>query len=304
MMLLVYILLMVGFASIAFVMGAIQRRKVIEWSRIASFLRHYHSLIKENPKTDLKKTKCGWYKDECLIWAHAGGADPVLYGNAQENFDRAIAKGFKCLEADVGITSDGVPVMTHLFRPNFENIYMGVPTSKEFLNTLIADKYTPLTLESFLSRYRDFDGYIFLDGLNFSRRSRFNFRKYFSKIDEEIKQKIIVQVFKFDDLLSLKMDNPFGGIHFSGISGLGTNKYIRPLLIKALKSCGVKSVSISDFEIVGKDIANVVGDFRRAGMVVSVAGVNALSYYRRLRKIGVNCIDSDYLTPNEVKGVE
>jgi glycerophosphoryl diester phosphodiesterase len=156
----------------------------------------------------------------------------------------------------------------------------------------------------FIERYRNFDGWIFLDGLTFSGRTQFDFRKYFSKVDENFRKKIIVQVFRFGDLLSLKRDNPFGGIHFSGIFGVGTNKYVRPLLIKALKACGVKSVSISDFEITGKDISEVIQDFRRNGMVVSVAGVNTLSYYKRLRKLGVNCIDSDYLTPADIQGID
>lgn len=288
---------------VAFVAGAVKRQKVIEIVRIIQFLLYYPLLVRKSGVREDKLNNNAWYQYPPLIWAHAGGADPVLYGNAQENFDKAIENGYCCLEADVGLTTDGVPVMTHLFRPNFENLYSGVPTSAEFLATRIDDRYTPLTLRQFIERYKNYDGWIFLDGLSFGPKARFDFRKYFSSVDDKFKQKIIVQVFMFKDLLSLKRDNPFGGIHFSGIFGIGTNQYIRPMLIKALKSCGVKSVSLSDFEIVGADISDTVAEFRRNDIVVSVAGVNTLSQYRRLLKLGVNCIDTDYLTPANIKGI-
>ena len=286
------------------IVGAKKRQSVITLMRIAQFAMHYPSLVRTNQGLRNKNYVAAWNKTSPLIWAHAGGADPVLYGNSMENFDRAIAKGFRCLEADVGMTSDNIPVLTHLFRPNNENLYEGKPSVEKFKNTKINDKYTPLTLDMFIERYRSFDGWIFLDGLTFSKNTMFDFRRYFAKVDEDFKRKIIVQVVKFADLLSLKRNNPFGGIHFSGIFGVGTNKYVRPLLIKALKACGVKSVSISDFEVSGRDISEVIQDFRRNDMVVSVAGVNTLSYYKRLRKIGVNCIDSDYLTPADIQGIE
>lgn len=303
----IYVLCVMGMvvlSAIAFVAGALKRKNVIVLARIIQFLFYYPFLIRKSDRKSHTKNDDTWYSCSPLIWAHAGGADPVLYGNAMENFDRAIAKGYRCLEADVGITSDKVPVLTHLFRPNNENLYDGTPTCETFLTSLIDDKYTPLTLSQFIDRYKGFDGWVFLDGLSFSKRPGFDFRKYFAKVDDRFKKKIIVQVFKFEDLLSLKLNNPFGGIHFSGIFGVGTNKYIRPMLIKALKACGVKSVSISDFEITGKDISDVIYDFRRNDIVVSVAGVNTLSYYKRLQKLGVNCIDSDYLTPADVQGID
>ena len=299
-----YIMGMVALCAIAFVAGALKRKNVIVLARIIQFLFYYPFLIRKSDRKSPTENDDTWYSCSPLIWAHAGGADPVLYGNAMENFDRAIAKGYRCLEADVGITSDKVPVLTHLFRPNNENLYEGTPTSAIFINSLIDDKYTPLTLTQFIKRYKGFDGWIFLDGLSFTKRSPFDFREYFGKVDDDFKRRVIVQVFKFSDLLSLKRDNPFGGIHFSGIFGVGTNKYVRPLLIQALKACGVKSVSISDFEVSGRDISEVIQDFRRNGMVVSVAGVNTLSYYKRLRKLGVNCIDSDYLTPADIQGID
>lgn len=298
-----YILLLTGSCLVAFLAGAVMRRKIIILSRIVRFLCCYRQLIKKTATDTHSSEGEAWYKHEPLIWAHAGGGIPVLYGNSRENFDCAIKQGFKCLEADVGLTADNVPVMTHLFRPNFENLYPCTPTAKNFLEIRIDDKYTPLTLSQFISLYKNYDGWIFLDGLSFGVNSRFDFRKFFSSVDESFRRKIIVQVFQFNDLLSLKHNNPFGGIHFSGIFGVGTNRYIRPLLIKALKSCGVKSVSISDFEMCGADVSEAVAEFRKNDIVVSVAGVNTISQYKRLRGIGVNCIDSDYLTPADIKGL-
>ena len=288
----------------AFVAGAKRRQLVVKWSRVVQFLCFYLLLIRRSKGGKSNCSNDDWRNHQPLLWAHAGGADPVIYGNAMENFDRAIAKGFRCIEADVCVTTDGVPVLTHGFRPNNENLYERKPTSEDFLRTKIDDKYTPMTLSGFIERYRNFDGWIFLDGLRFGKKLGFDFRSYFASIDDAFRRKIIVQVFDFRDLLALKRDNSFGGIHFSGVFGIGTNKLLRPMLLKVLKSCGVQSVSLSDWEILDDDISDVIADFRSAGIVVSVAGCNTLSYYSRLRKIGVNCIDTDYLVPDDLKNLE
>lgn len=285
--------------AIFFVLGAINRSRVISLVRSISFLLHYPFLIATIRN---QRYSADWYKGVPLLWAHAGGGYPVLYGNTKENFDEAIKNGFRCLELDVGVTSDGVPVLTHLFRPNFENLYDGTPSLEVFNATKIDDKYTPLTLKSFIERYHDFDGFFFVDGLSFGKKSSFDVRSFFQDVDDEFKKKIIVQVFKFSDLLALKRENPFGGIHFSGIFGIGTNRFLRPLLIKALQACDVHSVSLSDFEIKG-DISAMIKDFGEAQIVTSVAGVNTISYYKRLRDNGVTCVDTDYLTPEKVRNV-
>lgn len=289
-------------AIISTILGAKNRNRVISVLRAATFLISCPFLIGKG--IERKNAGKRWFLERPLMWAHAGGGYPVLYGNAQENFDTAIAKGFRCLEADVQVTLDGVPVMSHMFRPNNENLYERTPLLEEFLAARIDDKYTPLTLKQFVDRYRHFDGWIFLDGISFGGKNRVDFREFFSTVDDSFRQKLIVQIFKFKDLIALKHDNPFGGIHFSGLSGIGTNALLRPLLIRALKTVGVESVSISDWEIKGANLKQMVEDFRKNGFVVSVAGVNTISYYKRLRAIGVNCIDTDFLSPKDLEGIE
>ena len=299
-MFLMYFVICLFVSIIAVILGAKKRQSVITGIRIIQFLLYYPFIV-YRAKKRVHKNMDGesWCNHPPLIWAHAGGGYPILYGNVKECFDQAIANGYRCLEVDVGVTTDGVPVLTHFFRPNNENLYAKLPSYDEFIKTPIADKYTPLTLADFFNLYGTFDGWFFLDGVTFG--TGFNFREYFSNISESVKKKIIIQVFKFGDLFSLLEDNPFGGIHFSGVNGIGTVDFLRPLLIKVLKLSGVQSVSISDWEVSGKNIRNVVADFKKNAIVVSIAGVNTLTYYFRLRKIGVDCIDSDYLTPSDIR---
>lgn len=291
--------LMIALLCIAY--GAKRRSDVIRVRRMCQLLGCYRSLVSGgNAHGKLEDEDGAWYTRPPLVWAHAGGADPVHYGNSLENFDNAIRAGYKCLEIDVALTSDGVPVLSHLFMPNMEHQYAGTPSCEEFLNTKICDRYTPMTLDQFVERYKDFDGNFFVDGLEFVK-SRFDYMDYFTnKVPPGFAKKCIVQVIRFDNLKALKGNSVFGGIHFNGIAGISEKKSIRNLLINALVACKVHSVSISDFEI-NKDIGPIVKDFRGRNIHVSVAGVNTLSHYRRMTAIGVDCIDSDWLKPEDLR---
>lgn len=296
--------IILGYFLVAFLCilyGAKRRPLVVCLYRILQLLRYYKSLTAGvGCEERLKDEEGAWYTMPPLAWAHAGGGYPVLYGNSMENFDKAIENGFKCLEADVALTTDGVPVLSHLFMPNMEHQYSRTPSLGEFEGQKICDKYTPLTLDAFVARYKEFEGNFFLDGLEFAR-TRFDFMNYFScKVPPEFAKRCIVQVLKFENLLALKGNHVFGGIHFNGIAGIAEYKFTRRLLIKVLIACDVHSVSISDFEIKG-DIQDIVADFDAANIHVSVAGVNTMTHYRRLRGVGVSCVDTDYLIPSELE---
>lgn len=288
----------IALAGVAY--GAIRRRKIICIKRVFELMVHYRSLVRGGASGQVLDEQGAWYTKPPLCWAHAGGAFPVLYGNSLENFDSAIKNGFRCLEVDVALTRDNLPVLSHLFMPNMEHQYVGIPDFASFMQHKICDRFTPLSLDLFVERYKDFDGYFFLDGLAFSK-SRFDFLDYFkNRVPAGFAKKCIVQVIKFSDLQMLKGNDVFGGIHFNGISGIAERPIVRRLLINVLSACNVHSVSISDFEI-NSDIRSMVADFNKANIRVSIAGVNSLSHYKRMVSIGVSCIDTDYLMPSDLR---
>ena len=222
------------------------------------------------------------------------------------------------IEVDVSLTSDAIPVLSHNFRPGNEDYYNSkIPTLFEFKKAKIRDRYTPLTLDEFIACYKDFDGYIFVDqalGVE-----EFDFAEYFRQhVSHERMQRFILQVHTFEDLKYYGTSKVFGGIHFDlsrnyngpyGACGLAP--YVFNMLklrgcdsfIKMLKSHGCDSVSFGDCAIT-PEIANMVKAFNDANIVISVARCNSIKRYNEWRRIGVTCIDTDYLLPDDIKGLE
>lgn len=244
--------------------------------------------------------KPSWLTDTPMLWAHAGAGGEILYANAVEAFDASISNGFKILEVDVSITSDGVPVMSHCFRPNGSIEFDEVPTVDEFLAKKICGRFTPLTLEMFLKRYRDFDGYICVDQTENSRASGFDLIGFLERHSTaEQLARMIFQAYTLDDLQRLKGHNPFGFIHYC----LGREAWDPKaeanwaILIPALKACGVTSISFGDMPIDTR-LCRLVKTFSGAGFVVSVANVNDFSRAEKWMSIGVECFDTDYMVPS------
>ena len=101
-----------------------------------------------------------WYSQaKPILWAHAGGGCLHTYGNSKEAIEDSISKGFKVIEIDLDLTSDGVPVLSHRFRPGNQIQFDHRPTLSEFLSAPINGRYTPLTLQGLFNEFRTFDGY-------------------------------------------------------------------------------------------------------------------------------------------------
>lgn len=236
-----------------------------------------------------------------LLWAHAGAGGEIFYANVPEAFDRSIALGFKVLEVDVSITADNVPVMSHCFLPNFDIHFDHTPTVAEFLSTKVCGKYTPMTLAQFLSRYEDFDGYVSIDQTSQSRAAKFDLIGFLEReASPKMLKKIVYQAYSMDDLRRLKKHNPFGVIHYClDREAWDAKAEVNwPVLIPALKACGVASVSFGDMPIDAR-LERLVKTFKAAGFVISVANVNSVGRARKWMALGVDCFDSDFLTPSD-----
>lgn len=235
------------------------------------------------------------------LWAHAGGGRSHLYGNSQEAFDDAIESGFSILEADVIMTSDNVPVMSHRFRPNFEVEFDLTPTASEFLARKINGKYTPMTLEMFVERYSKKGVYVAIDPSP-SLRAQFGSDYIMKFIEahapEEFQRRVIYQISGVNDLTRFAQTNWLGALHYnlSYDLSLDENAWRVDALIPALKAVGVGSVSYVDMPVTPA-LESAIAKFRAVDIIVSVASVNSVERFNRLRKIGINCIDTDYLYP-------
>lgn len=237
--------------------------------------------------------------DVPVLMAHAGAGGEIFYANTPEACDKSIAKGFRILEVDVSITSDGVPVMSHCFQPNGEIVFDRTPTAAEFLATKVCGTGTPMTLADFLNRYEGFDGYLCVDQSAQCRGTDFDLIGFLEKTATAARLKrIIYQAYTLDELKRLQSHNPFGFVHYC----LGREAWDASAesswgeLIPALKTAGVTSVSFGDMPIDDR-LGRLVSTFKAAGFAVSVANVNSLARAKRWVSLGVDCFDTDFLTP-------
>lgn len=236
-------------------------------------------------------------------WAHAGGGRFHLYGNSQESFDDAIKRGFSVLEADVSMTADNIPVMSHRFRPNNEVEFDAIPTVAEFLSRKINGQYTPMTLDDFISRYSKTGLYVALDPspalrkqfgadyvLNYVKRTA----------NEKFSRHVIYQLSGVQDLVRFIDIDWVGAFHYNLDFDLSEDANIWRIdaLIPALRSLGIGSVSYVDMPVTAA-LESAVSRFSASDILVSVASVNSEARFRRLQEIGVSCIDTDYLYPRK-----
>lgn len=94
-----------------------------------------------------KEKEGAWYQENKLI-AHAmAGIDDMDYTNSLEAFRNALANGYKVYEVDFVVTADERVVCGHDFAAFGERI----PTYEHYMNTQIADRYTPLDMEQMIA---------------------------------------------------------------------------------------------------------------------------------------------------------
>ena len=281
-----------------FFSNLIEKRELL---RYTEFHRRFHHL-------EAKRGGSAWCDtSKPLIWAHAGGGQLGFYMNCKEAIDDSIKRGFNVVELDVNLTSDNVPVLTHGFETNEEIMFDRVPSCSEFLSTPVCGRYTPLTLSQFFDIYAQFlrdGGWVSLDP---QQSPEFDLVSYLEEnISDVLLSHVIYQINSREDLLRLAENNPFGALHYCLIEEVNCVSRSKPLqmwrfpvLIDTLRAMGIRSCSFMDRPITD-DVRDMVHILSKAGIVVSVARCNSLSRYRKWRNVGVLCVNSELLTPEDI----
>ena len=108
--------------------------------------------------------------------AHAlGGMDGKDYLNSREGFLSMYEQGVRLFELDLSKTSDGVWVCRHNWNDpmgQWSGNGKKVLTEKEFKQSKIYGKYTPMTLEDLFLLLKDYpDAYVMIDSKQYSIRN-------------------------------------------------------------------------------------------------------------------------------------
>ena len=129
------------------------------------------------PETETARNTSGGFswKDYRTI-AHAlGGMDGKDYLNSREGFLFMYEQGVRLFELDLSRTSDGVWVCRHNWNDSmgqWDGNGKKVLTEKEFRQSRIYGKYTPMTLEDFFLLLKDYpDAYVLIDSKQYSLRN-------------------------------------------------------------------------------------------------------------------------------------
>lgn len=192
--------------------------RLISKARLLLFENHIRQLCNACEKRILMDEPDGWYMaPQPVLWAHAGGGQLAVYTNSKEAIDDSIAKGYNVIEVDVALTRDGVPVLSHFFKPSGIHRPAIIPTLAEFKKERIVGKWTPLSLKECLDIYAD-KIWLSIDPLSIiidSHSKDFDLIGYIeNNTTLEQRKHIMYQIYTIKDLKRLKNNNSFGALHF------------------------------------------------------------------------------------------
>ena len=272
---------------------------------VKPYFRHYVRRLQFMHKmrrwhgADLPIVSNAWYScDIPILWAYAGGGALHNYGNSVEAIDESIKRGYRVIELDVSLTSDGVPVLTHWFKPDNQIEWDDIPSLSDFKNMPINGQFHSLTLRELFERYEKADVFFSIDPNHMiAKKMAFDLLGYIkSCASVEFQKKIIYQVYRSEDLLKVKAASlPFASIHY--VVQFGEDEFWKiPYLIRQLTECGVRSVSFADRPL-SDSFRNAVALFNKAGIVVSVSGVDYVPRAEKLMGIGVKCFNTRRMEP-------
>ena len=93
-----------------------------------------------------------WYMSSKIIPHAMGGIDGCVYTNSKEALEETLNNGFNIVEADVNLTLDGIPVLSHAIC---------AMKIDEFIAHKIDGKYTPLSLKGLACYMQKIKNYLF-----------------------------------------------------------------------------------------------------------------------------------------------
>lgn len=221
--------------------------------------------------------------------AHAGGAVwGYRYTNSREAFDCAYGSGFKYIETDLSLTSDGKVVLIHDWESMARRMLFspGVRTAGEFTS---ADSFAGLTLmdadmlADWLRGHKDCrvitdckdDNAAVIAGL---------FEAY-----PELRDRFIVQIYSFDE--------------YDAVKALGAADIILTLYRMAeidadsLISFGAEHPLWALTIDVSRLSEELLGSLTGAGIRVYAHTVNDLSEFEKWHELGLSGIYTDYFSP-------
>ena len=247
-----------------------------------------------------------WYEQNRLV-AHALGAiEDKKETNSKEAFIHSWENGYKVLEADFSLTSDGVVVVRHDFdQDSYYNLEQQVQngstamTANRFVNEKINFRYTPLTaaqLFELLAEYEDV--YLITDTkytdtqkVKIQFQSIVNIAKNMGR--EDILNRIVVQIYNNEMMTTIKQIYPFENWIYTLYQTPNPNY---DEIASFCASNGIDVVTIN-YEAVKKEN---VQKLTAKGIKVYAHTVNRILDFKAMLNAGCYGIYTDYIKPYDL----
>lgn len=234
------------------------------------------------------------------LWAYAGGGKLHVYGNSREAIEESLKDGYPVIELDVSLTADGVPVLSHEWCPNGVREWERAPTLDAFKNKLINGRFHSLTLEEGLALV-DGRAWVSVDpGCVQASNPEFDLVAWATAhLTSAQRAKVIWQVIGVKQLAKFARGCPFGALHYvlDGVVAPENQWKIR-WLAPVLRAYGVGSVSFQEAPIT-EGVVRAIGYLKAQGLRVSVAGCDDAEKFSAWRSVGVDCVNTRRILPNE-----
>ena len=250
----------------------------------------------------IKDEKNAWYTKNKLRAHACGGIDGVAYTNSWEALNQSYQKGIKVIELDMTVTSDARVVISHNFMPEISGKFdTETPTFDEFMNSSIAGKYTPMSLQmllEFMEKHPDV--YIVVDhpakGFNRLVKIITYMLKVIDskKINNRVLKQFIIQVFTVREYDWLNSLGKFKNIEFY----FSARRDIEGT-IEFISNNNVHTVSINKVRL-NKEI---VSKFSRIGVRVFSPSINSIEEVKSAFEMGLWGVTSDFLDNKQLDNI-
>lgn len=246
----------------------------------------------------------GWESYSTI--AHAMGLiDDADYTNSLEAFERNYELGNRVFEVDFRTTIDDKLVAVHDWNQGYQEGIDAehVPTEKCFTDTLILEKYTPLTLENILILMKEYeDIYIVTDtkSRNLEKEKRIFEEIYRVAINTgttEVLDRIIVQIYNDEMLETIREIYDFPSIIYTLY--LDWDGEIENFVhyCRFCKNNNIKNITMWNY-LATPEILSIANDFN---INIYVHTVNDLKEAQELMNLGVKGVYTDTLNPSSIK---
>ncbi|MEW9502614.1 glycerophosphodiester phosphodiesterase family protein [Jeotgalibacillus marinus] len=259
------------------------------------------SLITGSTTSKDKEIESYSWTDHRLIAHAAGGIKGKDYTNSREAFINSYNNGYKLIEIDLSLTSDGKLVARHgwdeTYGQDFDPAKAKALTYKKFIKLPYYLQYTPMDFKDILVLLEQHpEIYVVLDGkvssVEDSKKLYKKVGKEIEEVEESIQKRLIPQMYYQDELEVIRSY----GFH-DVIYIIGREEFSTESIVKFSKKHDIQAVGIAKTR--AKE--TMIEHLYKKGIVTYIYTINDLDEMYSYFEIDVHGFYTDYVIPEEIE---